>query len=134
MAKTWKQKLEEQKEPKVKVLEKPMAGAPAGGTLLMPTPQLVKAFIETIPTGQQIAFKDLRESIAKAHSSDVACPLSTSTCARIVAEAAWEDIQAGADLSQVTPFWRAIEPDSTLAKKLACGSAFIEDMRGQEGA
>ncbi|MEA5449417.1 hypothetical protein VB780_12610 [Leptolyngbya sp. CCNP1308] len=134
MAKTWKQKLEEPKEPKVKVLQKPMAGALAGGTLLMPTPQLVKAFIEAIPAGQQIAFKDMRESIAKTQNSDVACPLSTSTCARIVAEAAWEDIQLGADPSQVTPFWRAIAPDSTLAKKLACGSAFIEHMREQERA
>lgn len=134
MAKTWKQKLEEPKEPKVKVLQKPMAGTPAGGTLLMPTPQVVKAFIDTIPAGHQVAWKDLRESIAKAHNSDMACPLSTSTCARIVAEAAWEDIQSGTDPSQVTPFWRAIAPDSTLANKLACGSAFIEAMREQEGA
>lgn len=134
MAKTWKQKLEEKKQPKLQVLQKPMASVPAGSTLLMPTPQLVKEFMDTIPEGQRISVKEMRESIAKAHNSAVACPISTSTCARVVAEAAWEDIQAGKAPSQVTPFWRVIEPDSNLAKKLTCGSEFIESMREQEGA
>lgn len=134
MAKTWKQKLEDQKQPKLQVLQKPMAGAPAGSTLLMPTPQLVKEFIDTIPEGEQISLKAMREHIAKAHKSDLACPISTSTCTRVVAEAAWEDIQAGKAPNQVAPFWRVIEPDSNLAKKLTCGSEFIEAMREQEGA
>lgn len=134
MAKTWKQKLEDKKQPKLQVLQKPMAGVPAGSTLLMPTPQLIQEFMDTIPEGQQISFKEMREHIAKAHKSDVACPISTSTCTRVVAEAAWEDIQAGKASNQVTPFWRVIEPDSNLAKKLTCGSEFIEAMRKQEGA
>ena len=134
MAKTWKQKLEDQKQPKRQVLQKPMAGVPAGSMLLMPTPQLVKEFMDTIPEGEQISFKEMREHIAKTHKSDVACPISTSTSTRVVAEAAWEDIQAGKAPDQVTPFWRVIEPNSNLAKKLTCGSAFIEAMREQEGA
>lgn len=134
MAKTWKQKLEEKKQPKLQVLQKPMAGVPAGSTLLMPTPQLVKEFMDTIPEGQQISFTEMRGRIAKAHKSDVACPISTSTCTRVVAEAAWEDIQAGKAPDQVTPFWRVIEPNSNLAKKLTCGSEFIDAMREQEGA
>lgn len=134
MAKTWKQQLEEKKQPKLQVLQKPMAGVPAGSTLLMPTPQLVKEFINTIPEGQQISFTEMRERIAKAHGSDIACPISASTCTRVVAEAAWEDIQAGKAPDQVTPFWRVIDPNSNLAKKLTCGSEFIEAMREQEGA
>lgn len=134
MAKTWKQKLEEKEQPKLQVLQKPMAGVPAGSTLLMPTPQLVKEFMDTIPEGQQISFKEMRERIAKARKSEVACPISTSTCTRVVAEAAWEDIQAGKAPNRVTPFWRVIDPNSNLAKKLTCGSEFIEAMREQEGA
>lgn len=132
MAKTWKQKLEDKKEPKLQILEKPMSGVPAGGTLLTPTAQLVKEFIDSIPAGQQVSFQQMRQQLAESHQADLSCPLSTSTVARIVAEAAWEDIEAGKAPSEVTPFWRVIEPDSAIAKKLACGSAFIEDMRQQE--
>jgi len=32
MAKTWKQKLEEKKQPKLQVLQKPMDGVPSGST------------------------------------------------------------------------------------------------------
>ncbi|MGG6298176.1 hypothetical protein ACQ4M4_27600 [Leptolyngbya sp. AN02str] len=134
MAKTWKQKLEDQKQPKFQILQKPMAGAPAGSTLLMPTPQLVKTLMDEIPEGTQLSSQEVRERLAQVHSSDVACPILTSTCARVVAEAAWEDIQSGQEPSQVTPFWRAIAPNSTLAKKLTCGSEFIEAMREKEGA
>lgn len=133
MAKTWTQKLQDQKEPKLQVLEKPMSGVSAGSTLLTPTPQLVKQFMEGIPAGQQVSIQQMRQQLAQNHQGDVTCPLSTSTCARIVAEAAWEAIEAGKDPSQVTPFWRAIEPGSSIAQKLACGSEFIQDMRQQEG-
>ena len=133
MAKTWKQKLEDKKEPKFKVLQKPMTGVPAGGTLLMPTPQLVKDFVMSLAVGQQVSFKEMREQLAKTHKSDVSYPMSTSTCTRVVAEAAWEEIQSGKDPGEVTPFWRVIEPDSSIAKKLTCGSEFIEAMREQEG-
>ncbi|MGG6269296.1 hypothetical protein ACQ4M3_27795 [Leptolyngbya sp. AN03gr2] len=55
MAKTWKQKLEDKKEPKLQILEKPMSGVPAGGALLAPTAQLVKEFIEIIPPGEEVS-------------------------------------------------------------------------------
>lgn len=133
MAKTWKQKLQENKQPKLQVLEKAMAGIPVGGTLFMPTPQLIQEFIEAIPEGQQVSVQQMRQQLAHRHQGDGSCPLSTSMSARIVAEAAWEDIQTGKDPSQVTPFWRVIEPNSSIAQKLACGSEFIEEMRKQEG-
>jgi hypothetical protein len=41
-------------------------------------------------------------------------------------------MQAGAD--SVTPFWRAIDPDSELAGKLACGREFVRRMRSAETA
>lgn len=31
-----------------------------------------------------------------------------------------------------TPFWRVVDHKSNLAKKLACGSKFIRDMRALE--
>lgn len=44
-----------------------------------------------------------------------------------------EEIELGKKPEQATPFWRLMEPDSTIAQKLACGSDFINEMRQQEG-
>lgn len=133
MAKTWQEKLNASKPPKLQVLEKPMAGVSAGGTLFVPTPQVVKQFMDDIPKGRSVSFGQMRQQLAQTHQADGSCPLSTSMSARIVAEAAWEDVGAGKTSEQVTPFWRVIEPGSSLAQKLACGSWFIEAMRQQEG-
>lgn len=133
MAQTWQQKLNAKKEPKLQVLQKAMAGIPAGGNLFLPTPQVIKQFMDQIPQGSSVSLAEMRQQIAQAHKGDGSCPLSTSTAARIVAESAWEEIESGKKTEQVTPFWRVIEPGSSIAQKLACGSAFIEDMRKQEG-
>ena len=34
--------------------------------------------------------------------------------------------------TSITPFWRVVNPRSDLAKKLACGPAFIQKMRTLE--
>jgi hypothetical protein len=75
----------------------------------------------------------MHEQIAKTYKIYVACPISISTCARVVVEAAWEDIQAGQAPNQAPPFWRVIQPNSNIAKKSASGSEFIEEIREQEG-
>ena len=51
MAQTWQQKLNAKKEPKLQLLQKGMAGIPAGGNLFFPTPQLIKEFMDRIPHG-----------------------------------------------------------------------------------
>jgi hypothetical protein len=133
MAQTWQQKLNAKKEPKLQVTQKAMPGVPAGGQLFFPTPQLIKQFIDQIPRGNSVTLAEIRQQVAQTHKGDGCCPLTTSTATRIVAEAAWEEIESGKKPEQVTPFWRLIEPGSSIAQKLACGSDFIEDMRQQEG-
>lgn len=133
MAQTWQQKLNAKKEPKLQVTQKAIAGVPAGGQLFFPTPQLIKQFIDQIPQGKSVTLAEMRQQVAQTHKGDGCCPLTTSTTTRIVAEAAWEEIESGKKPEQVTPFWRLIEPDSNIAQKLACGSDFIKDMRQQEG-
>ena len=44
---------------------------------------------------------------------------------RIVAEANYEKLQQGKLIEEITPFWRAIEPNSALAKKLTIGQDFL---------
>jgi hypothetical protein len=52
----------------------------------------------------------------------------------ICAEAAIERINAGAALSEVTPFWRVIEPGSTIARKLSVDAHWIAHQRDIEAS
>jgi hypothetical protein len=74
-----------------------------------------------------------REDLAIAHRADFTCPLTAGIFLRIAAELAWEQHQHGKPLAKITPFWRVVDLKSPLAKKLACGVAFIAKQRQREG-
>jgi hypothetical protein len=131
--KTWQEKLDDGREPHVDKIEKAFAGIPAGSLLLISTPREVQRFVQKIPEGRGVTPAEMRQRLAKRHHADATCPVTTGIFLRIVAEAAWEEIQAGKDPAEVTPFWRVLEPQAPLAKKLACGPAFVEKIRRAEG-
>jgi hypothetical protein len=131
---TWTEKLNAPKAPKREVLKKPFAGMPAGTTIFVATPQLIKAKVEAIPRGATRSQADLRRDFAAEQGCATTCPASTSIFLRVVAEAACEAMMAGAAPAEVTPFWRVVEPGSALADKLSCGSEFVALQRAAEGA
>lgn len=133
MAKTWKEKLEAPKTPEVQTLEKPYGGAPPGARMLIATPGLVDQYMRQVPRGEVRSIAALHEDLARSHGADLTCHLTTGIFARIAAEAALEQAAAGEPVEQITPFWRVVEPESPLAKKLSCGAAFIREQRAREG-
>jgi hypothetical protein len=126
---SWADRLTDPRAPKRVRLAAPFAGVPAGQMLFVGTPQIVDAYVRRIPRGESRTIVRLRRDIARAHRCDAMCPVSTAIFLRICAEAAWEALQAGAKVGSVAPFWRVIEPGSTIAKKLAADSAWIERQR-----
>ncbi len=114
------------------VLEKPSAGLPVGARLLIPTLGLVQTCVRKIPRGVTVAVPTLRDDLAREFDAAGTCPLTVGIFLRIVAEATWEPIKDGAKPTEVTPFWRAIDPKSPLAKKVTCGAAFVESQRASE--
>jgi hypothetical protein len=125
--KSWVSKRDIATEPKRVVLKTSLWGVPAGATLLVPTPRIIDHYIRLIPYGQTRTVQQMRKELAIAHDAAATCPLSTGIFLRIVAEAALEE---GALRS--TPFWRLIEPNSQIAKRLSCGPGFISRMRRKE--
>lgn len=132
MPKTWSQKAQSAKPAHVAVLERPFAGVPVGATLFITSPAVVDAYMRGIPRGQTRAMAAMRSDLARAHKADAACPVTSSIHARIVAEIAIEGLNAGAPMEAVTPFWRVVEPDGALAKKLSIGSAGVRRLRAAE--
>jgi hypothetical protein len=134
MAKSWKQKLDGGKPAHVEILSKPFGGAPEGAKMLIATPRMVDDYMRAVPAGERRTVAQMRSELAAAHGADISCPISTSIFARIAAEAAIEETTVGASLRDVTPFWRVIEEDGTVAKKLSCGPDFVRSQRAAETA
>jgi hypothetical protein len=101
--------------------------------MLVSSPREIDDCLRTVRKGQSKSIVELRAELAYKHQADATCPVSTAIFLRIVAEASFEAIGRGATLTEVTPFWRVVEPDSPLAKKLSCGPAFIVAQRKREG-
>ena len=123
--KTWLDKLNEHKESKIKRIDIDFADISAGSNMFIATPQLIDAYIQEIGIGKHIDLKTLRKDLAIVHNADATCPVTTGIFLRIVAEANYEKLQQGKSIEEITPFWRVIEPNSSLAKKLTFGQNFL---------
>ncbi|MBL9133622.1 MAG: hypothetical protein JNG86_20600 [Verrucomicrobiaceae bacterium] len=132
MPKSWSEKFTHPPKPVVSVLDKSYAGQEPGARMLIPTPAAVAAYVETIPKGEMRTMPQLRDDLAAAHRADFTCPLTAGIFLRIAAERAWEQHLEGKALSKITPFWRAVDLKSPMAKKLACGVDFIVQQREKE--
>ena len=132
--KTWAEKLEGAKPPHVSELKKGFAGFKPGQKLFIASPLLLKERVARIPAGTRKDVAEFRKDLAQEHGADGTCPVSTSIFLRIVAEAALDEVAAGKQVSEVTPFWRIVDPKSPLAGKLSCGIEFLETQMHLEQA
>jgi hypothetical protein len=129
---TWTSKLAKPRNVKRVLLDTPFAGVPAGAMLFVGTPDVVAGYLKKIPAGETRTIERMRREIARNHDCDAMCPVSTAIFLRIVAEGAWDEIQSGKSIAAVVPFWRVIEPESTIAKKLRTDSAWLIHQRAME--
>lgn len=132
MAKSWSEKFTHPPQVVVKKLDTPYAGQEPGVRMLIPTPAVVAAYVESIPEGESRSMPQLRDDLAVAHKADFTCPLTAGIFLRIAAERAWEMHEAGKPLKAITPFWRAVDLKSPMTKKLACGLDFLTKQRKRE--
>ncbi|MEO1054295.1 MAG: hypothetical protein AAFX87_26900 [Bacteroidota bacterium] len=130
--KTWTDKLNDDKAHKVKRLDKDFVDIHAGDNMLVATPQIVDGYIKQVPEGKVVNNKTMRKDLAYEYGADNTCPVSTGIFLRIAAEAAYEKHLQGIPVENITPFWRIIDENSSLAKKLACGPEFIKEQRERE--
>ncbi|MGL4599098.1 MAG: hypothetical protein ACRCYO_16380 [Bacteroidia bacterium] len=124
-SKTWTEKLRANKEPKVKRIDAAFADIPAHSIMFIATPQLINHYIKQIPKGKKVSVQTMRKDLALENKAEYTCPVTTGIFLRIVAEANFELYQQTNSLKGITPFWRVIEPNSALSKKLSFGQDLI---------
>lgn len=117
--KGWSEKLATCKPHVVKHLDKNLAGMKAGQQMLVPSPKLLDEFIQKIPEGDSMNVLSMRETLAEQHQADVTCPIATGFAIKIVAEAAFERLDQGDSLSQITPVWRVLDRESPTMQKVS---------------
>lgn len=128
---TWSDKLSSPKVAQKKILDKSVAGMPAGSLMYISTPQEIDQYINSVPYGNSKTIQQMRDDLAKNNQADCTCPLTTGIFLRIVAEAAFERMNQG-DCENVTPFWRVIDLKASIVKKLSFDSSIIQRMRDEE--
>jgi hypothetical protein len=131
--KSWTEKVEDERQPQVKRIEKSFADIPAGSKMLIVTPKIVDNYLRHIPNGKAVTLQTMRSDLAQEYQADYTCPVTSGIFLRIVSEAAHEQIEQGKSVSAVAPFWRLVDENSPLAKKLSFGSGFIKLQRSKEG-
>jgi hypothetical protein len=128
----WNTKLNAKKLPKRVQLDKDFAGIKAGSMLFVGTPQIIDAYMRSVPAGETRTIERMRRELARQNKCDATCPVSTAIFMRISAQAAIEQMNTGKITADITPFWRVIEPQSTIASKLTVDSQWIAHMRESE--
>jgi len=130
MAKTWQQKYDDKKEEQVKRLEIDFADISAGQTMLISTPAKIAEYINSIPENENRDLQRMRKDLAKAAKADKTCPVTSAIFTRVVAERSLELMAEGK--KPIAPFWKVVDPKSSLARKLSCGPDLIEQMRSKQ--
>jgi hypothetical protein len=131
--KSWHEKLHSGKPHQVKPAPMAFAGMRKGQMMLVPSGDLIEAFIRRIPKGRHVDVRTMRDKLARLHGAEVTCPITTGILLRIVAEAACEAHERGIEAEEITPVWRVLGSDAPLLNKLTSGAGFILAQQHAEG-
>lgn len=130
--KSWSERLNDSRPHQVKPAPVDIAGMKKGEIMLVPTAKQVDAFMRAIAKGESMDVPTFREKLARRYKAQVTCPITMGFHLRTVAEAAWEEHQRGAPLSQITPFWRVLDGKTPTTAKLSFGAAEVKRRRAAE--
>jgi hypothetical protein len=122
---TWAEKLQNSNGlPNVKTLDEKSSKRLRANTMLIPAPLNVDAIMKTVRKGKLLTTDEIRKQLAREHSADITCPLTTGLFACIAAHAADEAERDGK--KRITPYWRTLKPGGELNAKFPGG---IENLR-----
>ena len=119
--KSWKEKLADDKDlPRVERITDKLSPRWGTGTVVIPAPKEVDEYMRKVPKGRVTTINEIREALAKRHHASIGCPITTGIFAWIAANAAAEDVAAGAD--SITPYWRTLKSGGVVNEKYPGGA------------
>lgn len=129
--KSWREKLADDKGlPKVGPVTGRMSTRWGTGIMVIPAPREVDALMKRVPKGRLVTINELRAVLARKHSADFACPITTGIFSWIAAHAAAEAEAEGA--KRITPYWRTLKTGGEVNPKYPGGvSAQAQRLRAE---
>ena len=113
----------------VKKIEKNFADLKVGEKMLISSPRSIANYVKKIPYGTEKYVKLMRRKLAENANANNTCPLTCRIFLRIAIEASIEQSDgAKHDL----PFWRVIDRNSSLMKKLPISEKYLIELRTSE--
>ena len=113
----------------VKIIEKNFADLKAGEKMLISSPRSIANYIAKIPYGTEKSVKLMRLELAENANADNTCPHTCGIFLRIAIEAS---IERSNGAKPDSPFWRVIDRNSSLIKKLPISEKYLTELRTYE--
>jgi hypothetical protein len=129
---TWQEKLRDSKGgPKISTIPEKLAKSWGSGTVVIPAPLEVDAYMRQVPAGKITTINSIREALAKKHGATIGCPITTGIFAWIAANAAEEAKLEGK--TDTTPYWRTLKVKGMLNEKYPGGTDIQRLLLESEG-
>ncbi len=130
--KSWREKLADSKGlPKIGEVMGKMSKRWGTGTMVVPAPMEVDEFMRKVPKGKLTTINEIRAALARKHSVDIGCPMTTGIFAWIAAHAAEESAADG--VKRITPYWRTLKTSGELNPKYPGGIPGLKRRLAAEG-
>jgi hypothetical protein len=129
---TWQEKLKDSKGgPKISVINEKLSKSWGKGTVVIPAPLEVDAYMRKVSKGKLTTINEIRQALATKHGATIGCPITTGIFAWIAANAAEEQKQEGK--SDITPYWRTLKVKGLINEKYPGGVEAQTALLMQEG-
>jgi alkylated DNA nucleotide flippase Atl1 len=129
---TWQEKLQDSKgAPKISVINEKLSKSWGTGTVVIPAPLEVDAYMRQVPKGKVTTINEIRQALAAKHGATIGCPITTGIFAWIAANAAEEQKQEGK--TDTTPYWRTLKVKGLINEKYPGGVDIQTMLLEQEG-
>jgi|TARA_B100002003_G_C13810823_1_gene399701 hypothetical protein len=122
----WENKFHKEYIEKVTIIDKRFGEIQPGQKMLISSPKSIYDYINNIPYGTFKTIKNMRIELAKQKNANNTCHLTTGIFLRIAIEYSIEE-------KNIIPFWRIINIQFPIARKLSCGLDFIAKKQTEEG-
>jgi len=93
-------------------------------------PLIIQEYINHIESGNISEVETMRNDLAIEYGADFTCPMTTGIFLRIVAEYNYENLSKKG--TEISPFWRIIDPNSRLSDRLSFDKKIIINKRNEE--
>jgi alkylated DNA nucleotide flippase Atl1 len=119
-SKSWQEKLNNDNGcPRVVEITDKMSQRWGTGTVVIPAPREVDAYMRSVPAGKVITINEIRQALARKHGATIGCPMTTGIFAWVAAHAA-DELAFGGE-KNITPYWRTLKAGGELNPKYPGG-------------